>query len=59
MVTYLLIGLIWCFWLEWYTTGNPDVKMNGLWTIRERIFHTLLWPFSLGLFVYEFLKNIL
>ena len=58
MLTYILIGLFWCFWLEYYTSGNESVELNGEWTMRERAFHTLVWPFSLSIFLYEFFRNL-
>jgi hypothetical protein len=44
---YLIIGLIWCGWLEWYTSR----VFNSKWVWRERLFHTLLWPVSLSVFI--------
>lgn len=58
MVVYLVLGLVWGGWLEWYTTDNLEVKINSPWTWRERFFHTLLWPFSFSIFLYEFFKNL-
>lgn len=55
---YFAIGALWCWWLEYYTTGNANLELNGSWSWRERFFHTLLWPFSLGTFIYEFFRNI-
>ena len=51
---YILIGAIWCWWLEYYTTG---MGMN-VWVWRERIFHILFWPISLSIFVYNFIKGL-
>lgn len=55
---YLIIGLIWCFWLEWYTTNHVEGTMGRKWLWRERIFHTVLWPFSLSIFLYNFFKEL-
>jgi len=54
---YLITGLIWCLWLEWYTTNKVDGVMNREWLWRERIYHTFLWPLSLGSFVYFLLRG--
>jgi len=51
---YLTIGLLWCLWLEWFTTKEG----MAVWVWRERIFHTLLWPFSLSVFLINFFKNL-
>ncbi len=52
---YLVIGLIWSLWLEFYTVKSlamPD------WVWRERFFHIIFWPISLSIFVYTFLKGL-
>lgn len=51
---YLVIGAIWCGWLEWFTTKQG----MGDWIWRERIFHILLWPFSLSVFLYNFFNGL-
>lgn len=58
MLYYLLIGILWCWWLEQFTTGNEDVTLNGKWSWRERFFHTLLWPISITIFIVEFFRNL-
>ena len=55
---YLLIGAIWAMWLEYYTTRNLDHPYNLPWALLERLFHVTLWPYSLGLFVFTFVKDI-
>ena len=55
---YILIGLIWSVWLEWYTTNNIDGILGRPWIWRERLFHSILWPLSLATFVYEFFKQL-
>jgi len=52
---YILIGVLWCFWLEWYTTNNLPGLAGRSWVWRERIFHSVLWPVSLGIFIYNLL----
>ena len=51
---YLIVGLVWCCWLEWYTTK----ELAATWVWAERFFHTLLWPVSLSVFVYNFFKGL-
>jgi len=55
---YIVIGILWCWWLEWYTTKNPSVDLPRQWIWRERIFHTFLWPFSLTVFLIEFFRHL-
>ena len=45
---YVIVGLIWCAFLEYYSTINMPGKD---WMWRERIFHTFLWPVSLTIFL--------
>jgi hypothetical protein len=51
---YLLVGILWCWWLEYYTTSMGMIN----WVWRERIFHTVLWPVSLSIFLYNFFKGL-
>ena len=55
---YILIGIIWCGWLEWYTTKNPAEGVPRHWIWRERVFHTLLWPVSLSIFIREIVRYL-
>lgn len=59
MIYYLGIGVCWTAWLEWYTTRNLEGMLGRDWVTRERVFHTLLWPYSLGIFAFEFIKQLL
>jgi hypothetical protein len=47
---YLIIGLIWTGWLEWYTTTKLTGALSAPWTMSERLFHIILWPVSLLIF---------
>ena len=58
MLVYFFIGTIWSWWLEKYTTSNLDGIYGQPWIWKERVFHICLWPWSLGRFVYELLKQI-
>jgi hypothetical protein len=52
MITfYLLQGVIWLWYLEWYTTNRLPEPYNKPWTWRQRAYHGLLWPLSLGTWV--------
>lgn len=57
MITYIIVGLMWCAWLEYYTTKHQLPEARD-WSTRERLFNTLLWPVSLGVFVITFLKQL-
>lgn len=53
MINYVVVGLVWCLWLEYFTTKNG----MGTWVLRERLFHIALWPVSLAIFIIEFIKE--
>lgn len=57
MLIYLMLGLLWCCFLEYYTTSNLEGKLAQPWSWFERIFHTILWPYSLGVFLFHMFKN--
>jgi hypothetical protein len=50
MLGYILIGVAWSAWLEWYSTSQLDYPYNSPWTIKERLFHILLWVVSFSVF---------
>ena len=53
MLIYLLAGVGWSWWLEMFTTSKLDPQTMGRpWVWKERVFHILLWPWSLGTFIY-------
>lgn len=49
--TYIAIGIIWGVWLEYFTTRHLDEYRTEGWNNRERVFHLVLWPYSLGVFL--------
>lgn len=51
---YMVCGTIWSLWLEHYTTTKMGVPE---WTNRARIFHVVLWPIQLTIFVVTFFRN--
>lgn len=51
---YIIIGVCWTGWLEYYTTNNFSGKIGSDWTWGERTFHIISWPLSL----YVFIKNL-
>ena len=57
MIIYLLIGTIWSFWLEYYTTSNIEGRLGQPWIWKERVFHIVVWPYSLGTFVYALYRE--
>ena len=57
MLIYLMLGLLWCCFLEYYTTSNLEGKLAQSWSWFERIFHTILWPYSLRVFLFHMFKN--
>ena len=57
MLVYGLLGIIWSWWLETYTTSNLQGELGRPWVWRERVFHIFLWPWSLGTFVYAIIRE--
>ena len=57
ILIYLMIGVAWTWWLEWFTTTTLEGKYGQPWEVKERLFHSLLWPYSLGTFVYAAVKE--
>jgi hypothetical protein len=57
MLIYFTLGLLWCWWLEYYTTSNLEGELGKPWVWRERIFHWVLWPWSLGTFIYAIIRE--
>jgi len=39
---YIIIGVIWVAWLEYYTTNQLDGFLGRPWIWRERLFHSSL-----------------
>lgn len=56
---YIMIGLIWAGWLEWFTCNNLEEPYNQDWQVFERVFHVCLWPVSLSIFLYHIIKDCL
>ena len=52
MITYIIIGVVYLWYLEWSTSGK---EYSTPWTWGMRAFNSLLWPLSLGLYIYGFL----
>ena len=57
-IWYIIIGLIWAAFLEYYTTKNLPEPYNRSWTMPERMMHLFFWPVSFGKFVIEFCKGL-
>ena len=64
MMTYILIGIVFMFCVEWGTStdsfknhmlfkGNTPMKVG--WA--ERFIGVLFWPVWLGIFIYNFLTS--
>ena len=66
MIIYILIGVLFMFLLEHFTTSkkfkkyiktNPTAfKTFGFW---ERLMGILCWPLFLGIFSYSFFKELI
>jgi len=56
MLGYIIIGVAWSAWLEWYSTTQLDYPYNSPWTIKERLFHIFLWVVSFSVFIINLRK---
>ena len=66
MITYILIGVVFMFLLEHFTslkrfkkyakTNSNVIKSFG---VRERIIGILCWPVLLGVFSYNLIKELI
>ena len=59
VLSYLLVGLLWKDWLEWYTRSTFEGKLGEPFTRREAVTQTLLWPIFVGIFILEFIRNLM
>lgn len=57
ILLYIMCGCIWTLWLENYTVTELEAPYNQPWSNRERLFHTFIWPWSFGLFLYTLIKD--
>ncbi len=55
---YLFIGVLYSLLLETYTTNNLEGALGKPWSIREKIYHLLLWPLSMSIFIYTFIDEL-
>lgn len=53
IVIYFLLGTIWGWWIEWFTTKE---HIGPRWNNIERIFQLLTWPYNLAIFLYTWIK---
>lgn len=58
-ILYVIIGILWSEWLEWFCVNNLEDKMGEPFTNREKLTHLIFWPITMGHFVYEFINNLL
>lgn len=58
MITYLIIGVVWTGWLEYYTTAHLQSLNGPEWTFKERILQCALWPINFIIFIVAFLRGL-
>ena len=58
MIIYILIGLVWTAWLEYYTTRNLDGELGSEWSNKERIAQCALWPINVTIFIVAFFRGM-
>jgi len=57
IVYYVTVGCIWSLWLEYFTTKYLEGEYGKDWNWPERLFHIVLFPISLAVFIVSALKN--
>jgi hypothetical protein len=57
IATYLFIGVLYSALLERFTTNNLEGPLGDPWTSNERVYHIVMWPLSMSVFVYNFIKE--
>ena len=55
---YLIPGMIWAGFLEYYTTQKLEGELAKDWSWPERLFHCIMWPLSLTIFIIAFIQEI-
>ena len=58
IIWYIIPGLLWAAWLEWFATTKLEGQFADSWLMAERIMHTFLWPVSFLKFAIEFFKGL-
>ena len=58
ITTYLILGTLWSWWLENYTTKELAPPYNQPWTNWERAYHIVLFAYTFLVFVYNIIKEI-
>ena len=56
MIVYLILGLVYAAWLEWYVNSSK-VEIPPF-RFPDRVFHVMLWPISVIIFVNEYYKAL-
>lgn len=54
MIIYLLIGTLWCMFIEFIV--QPQIEGNGMNNLT-RIWQIGLWPLNMGLFIYGYIRG--
>jgi len=57
-VWYILPGVFWAGFLEWFTTTKLEGIFGQPWKMPERLMHSFFWPLSFLKFAIEFLKGL-
>ena len=55
IITYLFFGVLWNVVLDFITTITESE--NGLTNV-EKVFSIVIWPISLIIFIYHFIKGM-
>ena len=56
-VWYIIPGVLWGGWLEYFTTKNLSEPFNRPWNMPERSMHIFFWPLSFSKFIIELFRG--
>jgi len=56
---YFAIGYIWMSFIEYTVVGKVPGKAGEPFTARDRAYQICLWPVSMLIFIYNFIKYML
>lgn len=62
---YFLIGIAFVFWMEWNWKQHvktvlleQNIKIKKKFGWRNRVFHTVCWPFGIVMIVWSIINNL-
>lgn len=57
VVVYMIIGIAWSAWLEYYSTNMLKGPEGAKWHSSERAIQVVLWPVFVVYFIYALFRG--